>query len=843
MSSHHNYLCIHGHFYQPPRENPWLNQIEFQASALPHHDWNERVTRECYGPNTRARLLGDAGRIRALLNNYEHMSFNFGPTLLSWLEKAHPWIYREIIDADRISRGRRRGHGNALAQVYNHIIMPLASKRDKLTQIRWGLADFRHRFGRPAEGMWLAETAVDSETLRLMAEEGVTFTVLSPDQAAMVRPLGRSGGEGPWKDVSGGRIDTTRPYRVVLEGAGGSIAVFFYHGPISRAVAYEKLLGSGEAFLARIQGAFQTDADRSQLVSLATDGESYGHHFKFGDMALAWLLDDLKKGDRITLTNFGEYLERFPPQDEVRIVENSAWSCAHGVGRWCLDCGCRVGSEPGWHQAWRAPLRHGMDWLAGELAAVFEERGGRLFHDPWRTRDAYIDLILDPSTERRDRFLNQQSRQALDPSGRIEALQLLESQRMALFMFTSCGWFFDDISGLEAIQILRYAARGMDLVRPWAKEDLEARFLKVLAEGRSNDPAFEDGAGVYRKRVATARIGPSLAVANYALALLGWTSVTASFTGKPVPLKEIVLARKEVTFRTGDAHGLLGEAIITEPGTGAESTRIFLAYHVPGGAFGCRVGKALKSGDLDLLTGDLSGETLGDVEEGIRMVFERHVTEIRSYTLQDLIPDMRHALMSGMFQWLDRQIGRTIGGRRIEAEAFLSLLQESGGPLPQAPNHILSILIADELGKIAEAANGKGGADWAWLDLLAKQAALQQMKLDDPFMKQMTQSILGFLMVAIGSDPTVKRIVETIGFLDMCRKIGVEPDLWDCQNAFNDRRTDSNYCRTMSRDLFLAFDELGERLGFVSSRDGRVRSVSAKRGPTLPSDLPDRVST
>jgi hypothetical protein len=818
MVSHQKYLCIHGHFYQPPRENPWLNQIEFQASALPYHDWNERVTRECYCPNARARLLGEGGRIRELLNNYEYMSFNFGPTLLSWLGKAHPWIYAQIIAADRLSMDRYQGHGNALAQVYNHIIMPLASRRDKLTQIRWGLADFMHRFGRPAEGMWLAETAVDSETLRLMAEEGVKFTILSPDQAAMVRPIRRSGRPETWKDVSEGRIDVARPYRVLFDASGRtSIAVFFYHGPISRAVAYEKLLASGDKLLARIEQAYNGDGEGPELISLATDGESYGHHFKFGDMALSWVFDDLKGGDRITLTNYGEYLERFPPQDEVRIVENSAWSCAHGVGRWCSDCGCRVGSAPGWNQAWRKPLRQGMDWLAGELAAVFEERGVRLFKDPWKARDEYIALLLHPSTEERDRFIDHQSRRSLDRPERIEALQLLESQRMALFMFTSCGWFFDDISGLEATQVLRYAAKGIDLVRPWVREDLEARLMEFLAQAHSNDPAYGNGAVVYREKVAPARIGPSLAAANYALAVLGWTAVTTTRTRKDAPFDGMVLPQKEVSFHAGDAEGIMGEATIVEPGTGSESTRIYLAYHDPEAGFGCMVGKALQMGDLDQIAGELSEESSGRGEEGLRTIFERYVSRVLSYTVQDLIPDMRNALVSGMFQRLDQQIGKTIGSRRSESEEFLSLLQETGGPLPEAPNHILSILIAVELGKISAAAREKALIDWTWLDILARQAALHQIKLDDRFMKQTTQSILRYLMATLASNPKPRQVTDVIGFLDMCRKIGVEPDLWECRNAYYDQHQDQMFQKALDPDSAQAFQKLGERLGFISS--------------------------
>ncbi|MCD6307279.1 MAG: DUF3536 domain-containing protein [Deltaproteobacteria bacterium] len=819
MKEREQYLCIHGHFYQPPRENPWLNQIEFQASALPYHDWNERITRECYGPNTRARLLGDEGRIRGLLNNYQYMSFNFGPTLLGWIEKAHPWIYAQIIAADQMSIKQRNGHGNALAQVYNHIIMPLATRRDRLTQIRWGLADFRRHFGRPAEGMWLAETAVDSETLRLMADEGLTFTILSPDQAAMVRPIPKSGRPAPWKDVSGGRIDVTRPYRVWFDKTcPHAMTVFFYHGPISRAVAYENLLASGEKFLSRIEAGYNGNRPGPELISVATDGESYGHHFKFGDMALSWLFDDLKAGGRIILTNYGEYLERYPPREEVKIVENSAWSCVHGVGRWRSDCGCSVGSKPGWNQAWRKPLREGMDWLNHKLARVFEEKGGAIFKDPWQARDDYIAVLLNPANENKDAFLEHQCGRSLDREARIDAFRLLESQRMALFMFTSCGWFFDDISGIEAIQVMRYAARAIDLVKQWTKEDLEVGLLAFLSQARSNDPDYGDGAHIYKKGATNARIGPSLAAANYALALLGWAAVTASRTGKPAPLEEIVFPQKETSFHAGDVDGVIGQAMIAEPGTGAETTRVFLAYHNPEGTFDCMVGKPLETIDPEQTAKVISEGLSGGKKTVVHTAFERHVRDVRSYTIRDMIPDMRHTLLSGMFQWLDRQIGKTIGGRRTESEDFLNLLQETGGPLPEAPNHILSILIANELGQIARAAGTKKILDWTWMDLLAKQTALQQIKLNDRFMKQTAQLILGALMTAISSNPEPRHISEIIGFLDMCHKIGVEPDLWDCQNAWYDLYYSPALQKKPDPQLSRSLGQLGERLGFVCSQ-------------------------
>ncbi|HKY08926.1 MAG TPA: glycoside hydrolase, partial [Candidatus Binatia bacterium] len=351
------YICIHGHFYQPPRENPWLEAIELQDSAAPYHDWNERISRECYAPNAVSRILDDKGFIVKLVNNYSKISFNFGPTLLSWLETEAAETYAAILAADRQSRQKFSGHGSALAQVYNHVIMPLANSRDRITQILWGIRDFERRFARAPEGMWLPETAVDLETLELLARFGIRFVILAPHQAARVR---RSG-EAAWREVKSAQIDPTMPYRQQLS-SGRSVAIFFYDGPIARAVAFEGLLSQGDRFIDRLTGAFDPARDRPQVVHIATDGESYGHHHRFGDMALAYVLEQIESRGLARLTNYGEYLEAHPPSHEVEIVDQSSWSCAHGIGRWWSDCGCNSGGHPGWNQQWRTPLRNALDW-------------------------------------------------------------------------------------------------------------------------------------------------------------------------------------------------------------------------------------------------------------------------------------------------------------------------------------------------------------------------------------------------------------------------------------------------------------------------------------------------
>jgi alpha-amylase/alpha-mannosidase (GH57 family) len=460
------FLCVHGHFYQPPRENPWTGRVEREASAAPFHDWNERITAECYGPNA---------------DNYPRISFNFGPTLLSWLESRAPEIYRKILRADRESRERFSGHGSALAQAYGHMILPLARARDKRTQIYWGIRDFEHRFGRSPEGMWLPETAVDSETLEILAELGPRFTILSPHQALRWRQIGEEG----WL-AAGDGFDTRRPYEFRL-ASGGRIALFFYDGPASSAVAFGGLAG-GSGNLARIFLDRFKGGGEPQIVSVATDGETYGHHFRGGDRVLAGLLAGVEGGSDVRLTNYAEYLAKHPPRHEVEIRENTSWSCSHGVGRWKEECGCTTGEHPGWRQAWRAPLREALDSLRDKLDSLFEKQGGELLRDPWAARDDSIELVLEGATDA-ETFLERHAGRRLGPDETSRALGLFEMERCAMSMFTSCGWFFEDPSGLETRQVLRYAARAMEIAEELSDDRIEEGFLRRLEAAVSNDPA------------------------------------------------------------------------------------------------------------------------------------------------------------------------------------------------------------------------------------------------------------------------------------------------------------------------------------------------------------------
>jgi len=534
------YICIHGHFYQPPRENPWLEAIELQDSAYPYHDWNERITAECYGPNGSARILDGDGHIIQITNNYARISYNFGPTLLAWMQWACPREYAAIIAADGESARRFGGHGSAMAQVYNHVIMPLANRRDKLTQIRWAITDFQTRFGRMPEGMWLAEAAVDLETLDLMAAEGLKFTVLSPYQATAIRPLPApedtatdagsaetTGGAdetadadaADWQDVTGGRIDPSRAYLQRLP-SGRTIALFFYDGPVSQAVAFEGLLNRGENLANRLLGAVSDERDWPQLVHIATDGESYGHHHRHGEMALAYALQYIEQSDEVTLTNYGQFLALHPPTWEVEVTEDTAWSCSHGVGRWERNCGCNSGGNPGWNQEWRAPLRRALDELRDAVAPRYEAAMGRFARDPWAIRDDYVHVVLDRSPDNVAAFLADHLTGTLTEDERITLWRLLELQRHALLMYTSCGWFFDEISGIETVQVIQYAGRVIQLAEQLFGETFEGQFLDILQEAHSNIAEFGDGRAIYERFVRPAVVDIPKVAAHYAISSL-----------------------------------------------------------------------------------------------------------------------------------------------------------------------------------------------------------------------------------------------------------------------------------------------------------------------------------
>lgn len=490
------FICIHGHFYQPPRENAWLEEIEIQESAYPFHDWNERITSECYGPNATSRILNEDGKIIDIVNNYSRISFNFGPTLLYWLEEHAPEIYRLILKADQDSIARFNGHGSAMAQVYNHIIMPLASYQDKVTQVKWGLFDFEKRFKRKAEGMWLAETAVDLESLEILTEHGIKFTVLAPNQAFRFRRIGE-------KDWTNG-IDSKRSYKCSLP-SGKEITLFFYDGDASQSVAFKGLLDDGKGFANHLIHSFD-DREEEQLVHIATDGESYGHHHKYGDMALAYCLQHIEKSEDFKLTNYSEYISLCPATYEVEIIEDSSWSCAHGVERWKSNCGCSTGGRQHWNQEWRKPLRESLDWLRDQLYEEYTRKISKFTDDPWKLRNDFITVIQDRSKENLQNFFATSFNKKIVPEDYTHILRLLEMQRHSLLMFTSCAWFFDEVSGLETVQVLQYADRGIQLLERESDQKVLEEFLKRLSLAKSNMPEYETVTDVYKKIISPQRL-------------------------------------------------------------------------------------------------------------------------------------------------------------------------------------------------------------------------------------------------------------------------------------------------------------------------------------------------
>jgi len=508
------YTCIHCHFYQPPRENPWLEDVELQDSAYPYHDWNEKITDECYRQNAASRILDGDKKIIDIVNNYSKISFNFGPTLLSWLCKHEPEVYESILQADKKSRENFSGHGAAIAQAYNHIIMPLANSRDKRTQIIWGIRDFEYHFGRKPEGMWLPETAVDLETLELLAEHELKFTILAPSQAKRIRRIDSK----QWKEVEGECLETTRPYICRL-ASGRTLNLFFYHRPVALGVVDGRLLKDGEVLARDLTNIFDEHLEEAQLAHIAADGETFGHHHRYADMALAYCIRHIESNNLATITVYGEYIEKFPAMYEVEINENTSWSCEHGVERWRSNCGCCYGRYPAGAQEWRAPLREGMDWLRDELASLYENKMSGYVSDPWKLRNEYIDIINDRGAENIGDFLMRFASRGLSRKERVTFLKLLEMQRSALLMYTSCGWFFDDISGIEAVQIMRYANRSIQL----AKEiggDFETGFMDILKQAPVNVKRFANGKEVYEALVQPANIDLNRVGAHFAIASL-----------------------------------------------------------------------------------------------------------------------------------------------------------------------------------------------------------------------------------------------------------------------------------------------------------------------------------
>lgn len=635
------YVTVHGHFYQPPRENPYLDAIERQPSASPYHDWNERIHYECYRPNAFARVLNDRGEVIEIVNNYEYLSFNIGPTLMSWLERYDVETYQRILEADRLSCERLNGHGNAIAQVYNHIIMPLANERDKYTQVRWGKADFRSRFGRDPEGMWLAETAVDYATLKVLIEEGIRFIILAPSQAQRCRPLPTPDNPDPdWLEVGGGQVDPTKPYRCYLPDGDPHrdfIDIFFYDGPISRDMGFGEVLSSSQHFAGRVGQAVRGDHRPAQLISVATDGETFGHHKGGAEKALAYALTREFSRWGWTVTNYAHYLSISPPMAEVELKPVTAWSCSHGVDRWQDDCGCGGGGL--WHQKWRRPLRDSLNWLRDQLIAVFEDMGRRYFLDPWAARDAYIQVIRDRSPASLRQFFLHHQAHKLSPSEKVDALRLLEMQRHSLLMFTSCGWFFDEVSRPEGTQILRYAARALELAGDVAGISLEQEFVKRLSAIPSNVDVFDSGSEIYRQLVQPAQISLAQVAAHYAISSL--------FTTYGHEQRVYCYTAHQTDYqlqRMGNLTLAVGQLNLVSEVTRENANLVFAVLHLGGWDFHCCIqpfkGRRIYTQLKEELFGSLKQASAAQTILAMSRIFGD-----QTYSLQDLFAEERHRMM------------------------------------------------------------------------------------------------------------------------------------------------------------------------------------------------------
>ncbi|MDP2601390.1 MAG: DUF3536 domain-containing protein [Deltaproteobacteria bacterium] len=799
------YVCIHGHFYQPPRENPWLEAIELQDSAYPYHDWNERITAECYAPNSVSRVLDAEDRIVELVNNYAKISFNFGPTLLSWLEAKSPDVYQAVLDADKESRKKFSGHGSALAQAYVHMIFPLANARDRYTQVLWGIRDFEQRFKRTPEGMWLPETAVDLETLDILAELGIKFTILAPHQAGRVRRIGGR----RWHDFSGGRIDPTCAYEQRLP-SGRKIALFFYDGPVSRAVAFEGLLSRGENLANRLLGVFSKDRDRPELAHIATDGESYGHHHRFGDMALAYALNYLEANHLAKLTNYGEFLAKHPPTHQVEIIEKTSWSCSHGVDRWWSDCGCNSGGHPGWNQQWRRPLRDALDWLRDSTAPSFETLGRRLVKDPWAARDDYISVVLDRSAANVSAFFDRHAARALTDEEKTQGLKLLEMQRHAMLMYTSCGWFFDDISGIETTQIIQYAGRAVQLAQDLFGDSLEQQFVERLAAARGNVQEHGDGRQIYEKFVRPAMVDWERVGAHYAVSML--------FEDYPAQAKiYCFLAEREdyQFFEAGVAKMAVGRVKLTSEITRESSVLSFGVLHMGDHNVNGGVRKFLGDEAYQALTREAKEPfTRADFAEVIR-IMDRRFGE-SNYSVRSLFRDEQRkvldAILTSTLQEAEA-LYRQIYEHRAPMMRFITSLQM---PLPKAFYAAAEFVLNGYLRRALERAE----IDAERITSLQETAKVEGVALDGPTLEFAFRRNLERMAKRLVVHPTETELRQLNTAVDLIQRLPFSMELWAIQNAYYrlmenvypDMRCQRNLGSNTAADWVESFEALGRKL-------------------------------
>jgi alpha-amylase/alpha-mannosidase (GH57 family) len=762
------YICIHGHFYQPPRENPWLEEVELQDSAHPYHDWNERVAAECYAPNTASRIMDPENRIIDLVNNYSKISFNIGPTLCAWMERHRPDVLEAIVQADKASKERFSGHGSAIAQVYNHMIMPLANRRDKYTQASWGIADFGKRFGRFPQGMWLPETAVDIETLEVLADLNMKFTILAPRQAKRIKNLAT---DEDWVEV-GERIDPTTAYVCNLP-SGKSINIFFYDGPISQDMAFGDLLQHGERFADRLVSAFSESRTRPQLVHVATDGESYGHHSKFGDMALAYCLYRIESAQQAQLTNYGEYLEKHPPAYAVEIQENSSWSCIHGIERWRDNCGCNSGRQ-GWTQAWRRPLRNALDGLRDEIAGVYEREASNYLTDPWKARDEYIEVVQDRSLENVKRFLARRASHELSHDDIVRVLRLLEIQRNCMLMYTSCGWFFDEISGIETTQVLRYAAKAIQDVEPIVGRSIEPEFLEKLALAPSN--VLKNGGEAYTLYVKPSSVNLLRVGVHYGISSL--------FTEYPQVTRLFCYSVEKEFFKklgNGKLRTTVGK-IRVESTIDREETVVAFAvirfgdYNLIGGVRFFMNAEAFTAMEKELI----GAFDKGDITEYLRLMLNRFGPN--TYSLSHLFKDEQRQILREILGDTIQLANISLRTLYENSYAVMTFLRSLQHPIPPSLVIPAQIVVGDQLSNLFDSPN----LDLEKIGTLAQQIERfsLNLQLSEEIPYKVSQWITERVDFLAAHPLDVQILEEIVRSLAALISLRLDLNLWKAQNTY-----------------------------------------------------------
>jgi alpha-amylase/alpha-mannosidase (GH57 family) len=762
------YICIHGHFYQPPRENPWLEEIEFQDSAYPYHDWNEKITAECYAPNAASRILDTEGKIIDIVNIYSKISFDFGPTLLSWLERHKLDVYEEILEADRLSMEKFDGCGSAMAQAYNHIILPLANRQDKYTQITWGIKDFEKRFKRLPEGMWLPETAVDKETLEVLVSLGIEYTVLSPRQAKRTRKLKES---KKWIDVSGENIDPARAYLCLLP-SGRSINIFFYDGPASQEVSFGGLLNNGEAFAKKLLSLFNDERDWDQLVHLASDGETYGHHHRFGDMALSYALHYIESNNLAKITNYSNYLKNHPPTHVVDIHENSSWSCVHGVERWRNDCGCNSGMHRDWHQVWRKHLRHSLDWLRDKLIPIYRNEAAKYLKNPWDARDDYIKIVLDRTRENVESFINAHSIKKLAKDEKVTALKLLEMQRNAMLMYTSCGWFFDEISGIETVQIMQYASKAIQYAEEY-KNSIEPDFIKHLEKAPSN--IFGNAAEAYNKYVKSAKTDLLRVGAHYSLSSIfeEYSEDTAiyCYSAKSEVHEKIEGGRQSLS---------LGKTIISSEITWEEREMSFAVLHLGDHNINAGV-KDFNGNDEFHSVQEVMRKAFekGDIPEVVRLM-DKHF-EGNIYTLWHLFRDEQRKVLNQILQLTYEGVETSYRHIYEDNYAIISFYHSLQHRIPRPLSIATEYILNTDLKKIFK----ESDIDIEKLNKIIDETDKWNINIDKTTVGFIAGTWINSAMEKLSGQPEnldmLKQIHDT---LEVLAPLSLSPDLWKAQNIY-----------------------------------------------------------